>query len=274
MKKIIVPVDFSKAAGNAATFAGELAAFYGAELWLYHTFEIPVGVGEVAYPLFDVTELQKAAEHELELLRDSTQAQLKTKILIQTRAEMTSLQQGLTSLAYMLQPDLVVMGLSGKDALTKLLVGSNTIKAIHYLKYPVLVVPPQAEFLPVRKIGFACDYRETEATTPVGLLKKIIKDFNAELHILNVDYNNKNFEADEIQESFNLYDMLSDLKPEYHTIESADVTEGINSFAEKSKIDWVVVIPKKHSVLQRLFARSHTQHLLHHTHLPILCLHQ
>ncbi|MEN9571058.1 MAG: hypothetical protein RL172_2289, partial [Bacteroidota bacterium] len=264
MKKIIIPVDFSTTAANAAAFAGELAVFYGADLFLYHTYEIPVGVGEATYPLFDVSELQKAAEHELEIMAENLSSKLPGKPVIHTKAALTSLQEGLTNLCNHLKPDLVVMGLSGKDALTKLLVGSNTIRAIHYLKYPVLVVPPKADFIPIRKIGFACDYKAVEENTPIEALKKIVKDFNAELYILNVDFNNRNFSADEVHESFKLHDLLSDLKPEYHSIESEDTTEGINQFAERARLDWIVVVPKKHALVQKLFTRSHTRHLLHH----------
>jgi nucleotide-binding universal stress UspA family protein len=274
MKKIIVPVDFSPAASNAATFAGELAAFYGAEIWLYHTYETPVAISEFAYPLFDISELQKAAENELALLKEKTQGSLRTSVNIHTRAKMALLQDGLTELCDELNPDLVVMGISGKGALTQLLIGSNTIKAVHYLKYPVLVVPLKATFTPVRKIGFACDYREIKSTAPVPLLKKIVKDFNADLHILNIDFQNKNFTANEVHESFILQELVDDIKPEYHSITSEDVTEGINWFADKAKLDWIVVIPKKHPVVQKIFSRSHTRHLLFHTHLPILCLHQ
>jgi len=274
MKKIIVPVDFSPAASNAALFAGELAAFYGAEIWLYHTYETPVAISEFAYPLFDTNELQKAADNELELLKEKTLSNLRTAVNIHTKAEMSLLQDGLTELCDALQPDLVVMGISGKGALTQLLIGSNTIKAVHYLKYPVLVVPPKATFIPVRKIGFACDYREIATTTPIPLLKKIVADFNAELHILNIDFQNQNFTADEVHESFVLQDLVDDIKPEYHSIESADITEGINWFADKANLDWIVVIPKKHPVVQKIFGRSHTKHLLFHTHVPILCLHQ
>jgi hypothetical protein len=43
MKRIVVPVDFSATASNSADFAANLASFYGAELWLYHAYEIPGG---------------------------------------------------------------------------------------------------------------------------------------------------------------------------------------------------------------------------------------
>lgn len=273
MKTIIVPVDFSTTSANAAEFASNLAAFYGADLLLYHTYEIPVSLSEFAYPVFDVTEMQKVAMHELEILKENTLAKLKYSITINLRAEMNVLEIGLDGVCDEVKPSLVVMGLSGKNALTRLIVGSNTIKAIHHLKYPILVIPAKAYFLPIRKIGLACDYKQVELNTPLELLKKVVMDFRAELHVMNVDFENKNFEPGMLQESFILTELLKDLKPAYHNIEAIDVVEGLNTFAEVAKLDWIVVIPKKHTLVQKVFTTSHTQQLLYHTTVPILCIH-
>jgi nucleotide-binding universal stress UspA family protein len=273
MKTIIVPVDFSTTSTNAAEFAGNLAAFYGADIWLYHAYQIPIALSEFAYPVVDIVEMQKAADHELELLRDETQDKLKRKITINIKAEMNLLQLGLTNLCDELKPDMVVIGLSGKNALTRLIVGSNTIKTIFDLTYPILVVPPKAEFIPVRKIGFACDYKQVEKTTPVALLKKIVADFHAELHVLNVDKSNSTDTA-KAQETYLVDDLLRDTKAEFHSIEAGEITDGINWFVDRSKLDWLVVIPKKHNLLEKIFRRSQTRELVFHTHIPVLCIHE
>lgn len=272
MKTLIVPVDFSTTSTNAAEFAGNVAAFYGAEIWLYHAYQIPIALSEFAYPVVDIAEMQKAAEHELELLRTETQDKLRRKIIIHIKAEMNLLQLGLTNLCNELKPDMVVLGLSGKNALTRLIVGSNTIKTLYDLTYPVLVVPPKAEFIPVRKIGFACDYKQVEKTTPVTLLKKIVNDFHAELHVLNVDKSNTT-DAAKLQESYLINELLRDTKAEFHNIEAGEVTDGINWFVDHSKLDWLVVIPKKHNLMDKLFRRSQTKDLVYHTHIPLLCIH-
>jgi len=273
MKTIIVPVDFSTTATNAAEFAGNLAAFYGAEIWLYHAYQIPIALSEFAYPVVDIAEMQKAAEHELEQLKENTQSKLRRTITINTKAEMNLLQLGLTNFCDELKPDMVVLGLTGKNALTRLIVGSNTINTIYELTYPILVVPPKAEFIPVRKIGFACDYQQVEKTTPVALLKKIVNDFHAELHVMNVD-NKANPDAGLAQESYLINELLRDIKAEFHSIEAGEITDGINWFVNKSKLDWLVVIPKKHTLLEKIFRRSQTKELVYHTHIPILCIHE
>jgi len=272
MKNIVVPVDFSTTAANAAEFAGNLAAFYGAEVWLYHAYEIPIALSEFAYPVVDISEMQKAADHEMEILKENTEAKLRTEVPMHTKAEMNVLQLGLSNFCDEIKPDLVIIGLSGKNSLARLIVGSNTIRAINDLRYPLLVIPPKAEFIPVRKIGFACDYREMGISTPVALLKKIVKDFHAELHVLNVD--NRHANGVTVDESYQIDELLKDTKAEYHSVEAREVTEGINWFIDKEKLDWITVIPKKHRLLETIFKRSHTRELVFHTHTPVLCIHE
>jgi nucleotide-binding universal stress UspA family protein len=274
MKNIIVPLDFSTTSVNAAQFGAELAAFYGAELLLYHAYQLPVVLHEFSYPVFDINETQEAAVHELEIIKENIQAKLKMPLSIKVIAEMAALQEGLAALCDHLKPDLIIMGLSGKNALTRLIVGSNTIKTIQELKYPILVVPPKAEFVPIRKMGFACDYKKIETTTPVSFFKKVVTDFRADLYVLNINRPGLNQTEQTVKEGLVLQELLKEIKPLYNTIEAGDVIDGINWFIEKEKLDWIVVIPKKHPMLQKMFSRSHTKDLLHHTHVPVLCIHE
>lgn len=272
MKKIIVPVDFSATAENAACFAAELAAFYHADLHLYNAYGTYTPVNEYAW-MVSTAEMQEAAAFEMEKFKENLESKLTVPPRIVTKVENVFLQAGLPEYCNTEQPDVVVMGLSGKNAFTRLVVGSNTIYAIQHLTCPVLVVPPKARFAPVRKLGFACDYDAVIATTPVGPIKRLVKDFNAALHVLNVE-TGVLVSDEKIDEGEQLKELFKDCMPEYHTILSADITAGINYFAETTKADWLVVIPKKHNLMDKLFKRSQTNDLLHHTTMPVLCIHE
>lgn len=273
MKTIVVPVDFSAAAANAAQYAGNLALFYGADIWLYHAYEAPIALSEFAYPVFDINEMQQAAEYELEKMRENIQHELRSPVTMNLHAEMSAFELGLDAFCTAKNAELVVMGLSGKNALTRLIVGSNTIKAVYTLNCPVLVVPPKAVFEPVYRLGFACDYQKIEHKQPLDLLKKVVHDFKSELHILNIDFDNQHFTPDMVDQSFLIFDYLVDEKPIYHNIEAPDIMTGVNQFAEKTVINWIAVMPRKHSMIGQLFNRSHTQELLFHASLPVLCIH-
>lgn len=274
MKKIIAPVDFSETSENAAVFAGNLAAFYGADLWLYHSYEINIPISGFEFPYVNTGEMQEAAAYEIDEFKKKVQSSLRSKINIYTKVENNLLTDGLVALCNEVHPDMVIMGISGKNALAKLVVGSNTIRTIQHLKCPVLVVPPKATFVPVRKIGFACDYEKVIETTPVEPLKKIIRDFNADLFVLNITFHDSEVSAEKINESMYINRLLKEFNPAYQTILSNDISEGINWFAEEQKLDWIVVIPKKHNLIDKMFSRSKTKDLLYQTTIPVLCIHE
>lgn len=270
MKRIIVPVDFSATAENAAMYAASIAQFYHADIWLFYNYHLMPIMAEYAYSSVSEAEMESAAIYELEEFKKKIQAQLSVPVNISVKAASGDMMEALNDLCADIKPDMVVFGLSGKNALARLVVGSNTIRAIHQLQYPVLVVPPKAVFSPVRKVGFACDYKKISATTPLSLLKKVVRDFNADLHVLNVEYRNN---SEPLEEGSTISGYFEDLKPYYSAIYSQDITHGINWFAEKEKIDWIVMIPRQHNFMDKVFGRSQTKEFLYHTKLPVLCMH-
>ena len=274
MKNIVVPVDFSAVSENAANYAAGLAAFYGARLWLYHAYLLPGALPEYGYPLPSGAELENAAGFEMEELVKRIQSKQAKQITIDTKIELEHLHKGLPVLCEESSADLVVMGLTGKSALTRLVVGSNTVKAIHYLKYPVLVVPKDSEFNPIHRVGFACDYKKVNETTPVETIRQIVSEFNAQLHVINVDWHNRNFKPETPGEQFYLHMYLHGLDVQYHNIESEDLSSGLNAFAKAEDIDLLITIPKKHNLVEKLFGSSKVEDLIYHTNLPVMCMHE
>jgi nucleotide-binding universal stress UspA family protein len=66
---------------------------------------------------------------------------------------------------------------------------------------------------------------------------------------------------------------LAPLHPNYHIQGGVhDVEQAIQNFIESNDIDWVVMIPRKHSFFQGLFHRSHTRAVANHTSIPIMAL--
>jgi len=71
-----------------------------------------------------------------------------------------------------------------------------------------------------------------------------------------------------------LNDLIHAANPEYHNIDNEDVEAGIQSFIKDSDVDWLVVVPHKHSFFESLFHKSHTKALVKQAHIPILALHK
>ena len=80
------------------------------------------------------------------------------------------------------------MGTTGLSAIERTLYGSTTLSVIKHLTRPVICVPKGKEYgAGIKKIGFACDLQDVEASTPFEQITHFVKELNAELHILNVE---------------------------------------------------------------------------------------
>jgi nucleotide-binding universal stress UspA family protein len=220
-------------------------------------------------------DLKKSAEEKLEEVKQSLSHITSGKLKIYTESRLGDIVNELEELCKHIQPFAVVMGTKGATGLERILFGSTALTAIRHLKWPVIVVPPGKEFgKGIKKIGFACDFKQVVETTPVQFIKQMVKEFNAELHVLNVDFENKQFRPETPEQSLLLHTMLEDVNPNYHFINQIDIEDGLNEFAETNNLDLLIAIPKKHKLLESLFNKSSTKQLVVQSHIPVMCVHE
>lgn len=274
MKTIIVPTDFSPIADNAMRFAADMAIDIHASLTLAHVYYIPVALGEMPLPLSSTEEMRKLSEQKLQDRKATIERTYGDKIKIYCETRQGNVVDELSSLCDVLQPFAVVMGTRGAGKLEQALFGSTTLTAIKHLLVPVMIIPPKAKFKPIKKIGLACDFKNVVSTTPEKEIHTVVKEFNAQLHVLNVDHNNKRFKPDTPEQSFLLHNMIADMKPSYHWIDKENVEEGLNEFAKNNFIDILLMIPKNHSFLSELFLKSHSKELALHSEVPLMTIHE
>lgn len=275
MKTIIASTDFSPAATNATNYAADMALAIDASLLLLHVYQVPISFTDVPVVLVSVDELRKSAEDQLEQLRKNIEHITSGKLKIYTEIKMGDVVDELSLLSDHVHPFAIVMGTKGHTAMERALFGSNALTAIKKLHWPVICVPPGKEFgKGIKKIGLACDFREVVKSTPTHAIKELVKEFNGELHVLNVDYDNRQFNSETPEQSALLHSMLEELKPQYHFIKCRDIEEGINEFADQNNLDLVIAIPKKHTLLEGLFKKSSTRQLIFESHVPVMCVHE
>jgi nucleotide-binding universal stress UspA family protein len=153
-----------------------------------------------------------------------------------------------------------------------LFLGGHAVHAMKNLSWPLITVPAGASFSAVKKIGLACDFHEVIDTTPVEEIKMLSRDFNASVHVLNTGKKNA-YDPEIVFQSGMLQEILAPLKPEYHLINDENTDAGIMDFAEKNNIDLLIVLPKRHSLMDQLIHKSHTKQFVLHSHVPVMALH-
>ena len=275
MKTIIIPTDFSPAADNAVNYGVDMALAIDASVLLLHVYNIPIALGDVPVALLSVDELKNAAETNIAQLKNNLAHVASGKLKIYTETRLGNVVDELEELVKKIHPFAVVMGTTGLSAVERTLFGSNTLTAIKHLACPVICVPKGKEYgNGVRKIGLACDFKEVVETTPVAEIKEFVKEFHAQLFVLNVDYDHHQHTADTPEQSALLQTALEEVHPEYHFITHKDIENGINEFAETHNLDLLIAIPKKHKLLEGLFKKSSTRQLVFESHVPVMCVHE
>jgi len=278
MKTILVPTDFSATATNAARYAVHLAKQLNcSKIILYHAYQVPIMTDAVMTPveLLGIDEIKETSEKGLQKFRNALEehAGAGSGIELDTISEFAFLTDSIDEVCKANDIDLVVMGITGGDKMEEVLIGSNTISVAKHTTVPVIIVPSEVEFTPVKEIVLVCDFKKVVETTPVEPVRKLITETNAKLFVLNIDHEHKQITEDTPFESLMLDTLLQGLNPEYHFIDNEDFVEGINQFVTDKKVDLIITIPKKHGWFEGLFKRSHTKMLAFHTHVPLVVMH-
>jgi nucleotide-binding universal stress UspA family protein len=271
MKTIVVATDFSAAALNAANYAADMAAAINASLLLLHVIPAAVTYTEIPVIIND-DEMLRHKENEINELKVQLLTRVKSKINIDTEVRMGTFFHELELVCENIKPYTVVMGSQGTTAAERFLFGSHTVNAMKDLMWPLITVPPGSKFSAIKKVGLACDFNNVVERVPVDEIKMLVKDFKAALHVLNTG-KEKVFDPEIVFQSGLLQQMLEGLKPFYHFISDENVDGGIIDFAEKNNIDLLVVLPKRHSLLNKLIHKSHSKQFVLHSHVPVMVFH-
>ena len=273
MKTIIIPTDFSSIALNALNYGLDMAIAVNARVLLFHVYTVPISMTEVPVMLISVEDLEKNAEKQIALLKKDADHITSGRVIIDTETKLGDTVDELEALCDRVQPFAVVMGAKGMAGINSLF-GSTTLTTIRRLRWPVISVPPGKEYgTGIKKIGFACDFRDVVDTTPAGAIKLMVKQFNAELHVLNVHHREEGIDKSS-GEFVLLKTMLEEVKPVFDFIRNPDVDEGINEFAQKNNLDLLITIPKKHKLLEGFFKKSSTRQLVFQSTIPVMCIHE
>lgn len=275
MKPIIVATDFSPVSLNAVNYAADLACAMDTNLVLLHVCPLPVAHFETPFAADSLSGLIKDAEEKMLQLRRDIINRINDRIAIVSEVMTGKVLEGIEEYSLTTAPYAIIMGTQGTGAMEKLFFGSNSIAALKNLSWPLIVVPPEAKFKNIMKIGIACDLKKVVETAPVDQIKVLMSVFQAELHVIHVNRESeKAYSAEKVEESGLLQEMLEDLHPVYHFLNYINIDEGLNEFSQKNDIDLLIIIPKKHNLIDKIFHKSHSKHMITHTHVPVMSVHE
>ncbi|WP_293790570.1 universal stress protein [uncultured Pedobacter sp.] len=274
MSTYLVPVDFSKTADHAAKYAARLSfAMANAKIILLNAYYVSTYESILPTPDLVVTTDEHIA-YEMTRRHEALE-KLKVKMLeinpdaeIEVSLTRETILRSIINRVNKEEIDLIIIGSNGKKAKDESDIGSNAIRISKSSPVPVLVVPPKADYLSIRKAVLACDFKKVKEVIPMQALKKILSIHALKLLVLNI---NSGQSIDSKEEHF-LQEMLGDFSPEYHYADHPDTIKGIVKFAKNEEAQLIIALPKKYSFFESLLHKSVSQRLTIKSHVPVLLL--
>jgi nucleotide-binding universal stress UspA family protein len=277
MKKILVPVDFSKPAMNAAEVGADIARKSGAQLILLHVVEEIVGnsinvEGEVGVGnswedrVFTVKLIEKAKKQMAKFLEDPRFEGVRTK----SELRMGTPYHGMNSIIVDRKVDLVVMGTSGRSDLEEMIIGSNTEKVVRTAHCPVLTVHNKPSSMDFKNIVYATSMNKDEEVFS-RIVRTTQKLYDSTIHLVRINTPG-NFQRDVVVKKY-MSDFARKLQLKNFTINVFnDITEeeGIIYFAENIGADLIAMATHGRTGFAHVLAGSIAEDVVSHSKRPVL----
>jgi hypothetical protein len=202
-------------------------------------------------------------KHQAELATETN-----NKVHIHTKNILGSAEYEIRELCKIKKPFAVVMGKHSSSVLDRFFLGSTTVYSAKHLHYPVLIIPSNATYKPIKKVALASDLKDIYEI-PAHEIETIVKHFNAEFEVFYVAKNKKIINRNTVG-SVLLDHRLLDLNPQFYFIQDEDIMNSITSLAKKHAIDFLIIIPKKHGP----FHKSQSRDFIFHSDIPVMAVHE
>lgn len=272
MRTIIVPASFDANAANAARYAGDIALATGAEIRLVHVIHAPNIFALHPMPDHLFKELQNSGYQLLNSLRTELSKRTGGKVRVEIDLELGQVGDRMKAYCTRHEPFLVIMGAAEsapnvRDGL------DDVIDAMRHLPYPLLVVPKNAVFYGTPKLAVACDDEDIDARLQslLPFLKELRLSLGTRFEVIHVVSDGASFK--EVLQKYDvLKKQLEEVGPALNVVRRNNIGEGINDYLEHHKADWLLILPKKHSLLE--FHKSHAREIAGNCPIPVLWLHE
>jgi len=273
MKKIIVPIDFSKHSEYALEAASILAKKHKAEILALHMLEM----SDTMLTVTDGEQYQKAvfflrlAEQRFDDFLDKDYLK---DVSVTPIVKHFKVFSEVNEVAKEHNVDLIIMGSHGTSGLAEMLIGSNTEKVVRHSDIPVLVIKHNPILMDFETVVFACDFSE-DAVKPYMNASKMFNKLDSKLHLLYVNLPNERFRSSvEIEKKVADFLLAADgnIDNMKHVTYVSDYTveSGILNFANVIGADLVAVATHGRTGLAHFFEGSISEDIANHSTLPVM----
>ena len=268
MKKILVPVDFSKHSYQALEVGAQIAKKTNAKLYITHILSMP------HYALTDGDT--PASVYLIKLTRQKMKETLQKPFLEGVDVEEEIIYDEAITIvsekANSLGVDLIIMGTHGASGTEEMVIGSNTEKIVRMSEMPVLALKHRMENFDVKDIAYASNFY-TENDSAFEKVKLFADIYNAKIHLVKVVTPNV-FErtpySQKLMDDFAVRFSLTNFQT--HIFNDDHIDDGIIEFSRLNNMDLIAMNTHGRTGLARILNGSIAEGITNHSPLPVMSI--
>lgn len=277
MKQILFPTDFSEAANTAFIYALRFADSFNAELVILHVYDLPIVettmMPETATEIFDIVEMNQFESFRDELPKMHKLAENRKLGHVPMRNILLygDVVYNINKVCKEEDIDMVVMGTSGASGLKETFIGSVTASVIANVKVPVLGIPAEADYHPIKSMAFTTQYRDKDNDSLKRALE-IADKFGARLQCIYIKNPDDPSDLEEKINEWKAYYRGRNI--DFFNIAGDHIEQTLLDFIESQQIGLLVMRAHKRNFFESLFHRSLTKKMAYHSKVPLLVYHE
>lgn len=280
LRQILIPTDFSEEAHNSLEYGINLARATAeasgntTKIVVLHSYQVPITTIETTYvpdQAILMKEVQERAQEEMDLLEKNVLRP--AGIPYETELTVGPVMENINSVVKEKNIDLVLMATTKASKIDKI-IGDLTVYALEKCKAPLLLVPENSRYQPIRRMAFTTDLKKIIRADVFEKLRYLAQTFRAHIIVLNVNTDLKDLSEKEAEELKHIKMELQGMEYHFQFIEGEDAEKAILDFVHQQEVDVVAAVPRHHGFFEGLFHHSVSKHLALNTKVPLLAIHE
>ncbi len=276
MKKILLPTDFSENAWNAIAYALEFFKNENCTFYILHTYtplfyRLDYMMGGPEFSAVPDVGVDLSLAGLEKTMTDIKKRYPNKKHRFKTVSAFNTLTDEIIDLCESHQIDLIVMGTQGATGAKEILLGTNTVYVIRKAKVPVLAIPENYRFKPIKKILFAVDYWSHYKEAELKVLNEMIHLNAAKLMVMHAGEEQALKEVQTKNKAF-LKDYFKTTDAKFEEMKDRYMPNAVHDYIADHSIDLLAMMNRKHSFLERLLVRQNIDAIGYHVKIPFLVM--
>ncbi|MBA6151404.1 universal stress protein [Gelidibacter maritimus] len=274
MKSILYATDYSESSIAALKYAHQMSVGLNAKLWVIHVFESPSAMqtrARIPFPNREQDTYEKHNEKLEAFCKEHLGGNLETNNISVEAIMDKSAVDGIISKAEELQSLLIITGMNSTSTLRRLIMGSTARGLVEKAPYPVLTIPEDSTYTPIKTIVYASDFQQ-EDLDALCKLATIAKPLEAKIKVVHICPSEKTvFDVEQTERKEKIDKHVKYDNVALEILYSDDIFNELKTYYKKTNADIIGMLERENTSLAAdLFYRNLLKKMKSYGKIPIM----